>query len=114
MQMTAIGMNQKSVVNGVELRADTAIHGLLSALPAAVTQVTVGTVTYPVADLVKFAQALVQPWKDARAAHAALRQVTQNRPKDYQRPIAFLTDLRFSLSVILGRDNEDLSKFGFK
>lgn len=107
------GMNDKSVVKGVELRADTAIAGIQSALPAGVTQLTVGLVTYQVGDLLKHAQELVKPWKDARAAHAVLRSVNESRPQDNQRLLDFLADFKIALIGIYGRTSEELTKFGF-
>src|SRR5580704_9796265 len=113
--MSAIdGMNDKSVPKGVELRADTAIQGLQTAMPSKVTDVTVGAVDYKVPDLTTYAQSLVQPWKDARAAHAVLRQFAQDKPAAYQKLIAFLADLKIGMSSVLGRSSEELTKFGFK
>ena len=91
-------MNEKSVIHGVELRADSAINGLLNAIPAGVTSLTVGTVTYQIADLVAKARQLEKPWKDARAAHATIRAVTQSRPRDYQALVEFLADLKIRSS----------------
>jgi hypothetical protein len=106
-------MNQKSVVKGVELRADTAIQGLQTALPSGVTQLLVGSVTYQVPDLLKYAQSLVQPWVDVRDAHATIRQAMLTRPADEKVLVGFLADLRVALQALLGRDSETLTKFGF-
>jgi len=114
MTTTPNGMDKQSVVRGIELRADTAIQGLLTAMPAAVTQLTVGTVTYTLPDLVKYAQSLEQPWKDARAAHATIHQAILNRPTDQAKLDGFLADLKAALSQVLGRNSVVLKQFGFK
>jgi hypothetical protein len=105
--------NKKSFSTGVERVADAAIKGLQSAMPAGVTQLTVGKVTYTIADLVKLAEGLVKPWKDSRAAHAVIRQIAETRPEDHQKLSGFLADLKISLSSVLGRDSEELTTFGF-
>jgi len=105
--------SKKSFSTGIERVADAAINGLQSAMPAGVTQLTVGKVTYQIADLIKFAEGLVKPWKDSRAAHAVIRQVSETRPQDQQNLTAFLADLRVSLKSVLGRDSEELRSFGF-
>lgn len=101
-----------SFSTGVERKADAAINGLLSHMPAGVTQLTVGGVTYQVADLVKVAREHVQPWKDIRAARAVERQVLQARPEDDPKLRKFLADLKYALSCVLGRDSEQLRNFG--
>jgi hypothetical protein len=106
-------MNQKSVVKGVELRADTAIEGLQTAVPSGVTQLLVGGTTYTVPNLVTYAQSLVQPWVNVRNAHATIRQEMLTRPADTKALVGFLADLRVALQTLLGRDNEALTKFGF-
>jgi hypothetical protein len=106
-------MNQKSVVKGVELRADTAIEGLQTALPSGVAQLLVGDTLYQVPNLVKYAQSLVQPWVDVRNAHAMIRQAMLDRPADKKALVGFLADLRVALQTLLGRDSEVLTKFGF-
>ena len=111
---TPKGMDTQSVVRGIELRADTAIQGLQTAMPAGVTQLTVGTVTYQLPDLVKYAQSLEQPWKDARAARATVHQTVLNRPADQAKLEGFLADLKAALSQVLGRNSVVLKEFGFK
>ena len=108
------GINDKAVIRGIELRADTAVNGLQTALPPTVTQLVLGTVPYTIPNLVKYFQGLEQPWKDARDAHAVIRQVMQNRPEDYKLLLDALTNLKGALSGVLGHDSEDLTKFGFK
>jgi hypothetical protein len=108
------GMAAKSVVKGIELRADTAIQGLLTAMPAGVTQLTVGTVTYTLPDLVKYAQSVEQPWKDVRQAHATIHQAMIDRSADKQKLEGFLADLKASLTTVLGRGSATLLQFGFK
>jgi hypothetical protein len=107
-------INRKSVVKGIELRADTLIHGLETALPAGVTQLIVSGVSIQVVDLIKQVQDDVQPWKDARAAHAALRQFTQDRPAASQKLGALIADAKIAITTIVGRENEVLTNFGFK
>lgn len=106
--------NDETVVKGIELRADTLIHGLQTALPAGVTQLIVGGVSYPVADLVKLAQELVKPWKDVRAAHVAVRKFGQDRPAAEQKLTAFLADAKIAVMGLLGRENQALTSFGIK
>ena len=112
--MTTSSINDKAVIRGIELRADTALHGLQTALPPSVTELIVGTVSYKVPDLITFFQGLEQPWKDARSVRAMLRQIITNRPKDYQLLLNALANLKGALSGVLGHDSEDLTKFGFK
>jgi hypothetical protein len=107
-------INEKSVVHGLELRADTAIQGLLTALPPSVTQLVVGTVTYTIPDLVKVLQDDVKPWKDVREAHSIIRQVMASRPADRERLVDRLADIRDALKNVLGSRSEALTQFGFK
>lgn len=106
--------NQKQTFpTGLELKIETAIAGLLSHLPAGTTQLTVGGVTYQVADLVKHAEELVQPWRDIRGARSVVRQVIAARPVDEPKLRTFAEDLKYSLSTLLGRESEELRHFGF-
>jgi hypothetical protein len=107
-------INPKSVVHGLELRADIAISGLLSALPPTVTQLMVGGVLFQIPDLIKFVQEAVKPWKDVREAHAIIRAVMAARPEDAARLVQLLADLRDSLKTVLGSRNEALTQFGIK
>jgi hypothetical protein len=107
-------INPKTVPHGIELRADAVIQGLQTALPPSVTQLVVGSVTYAVPDLIKYVQTVEQPWKDARAAHAVLRQIMQSRPKVYQELLDLLANIKASLQGLLGHDSEALTRFGFK
>ena len=107
-------INPKSVVHGLELRADIAIQGLLTALPPSVTQLVVGGVTYLVPDLVRALQGAVQPWKDAREAHAVIRAVMASRPVDHAHLVQFLSDVRDSVKTVVGSGSETLTQFGFK
>jgi hypothetical protein len=108
------GINPKSVKRGIELRADTLIHGLETAVPAGVTQLVVSGVSTQVADLIKEVQDDVQPWKNARAAHAVLRQFTQDRPAATRKLAALIADVKIAITTIVGRENEVLTSFGFK
>ena len=107
-------INEKSVIHGLELRADTVIQGLLKALPPSVTQLTVDTVTYQIPDLVKTVQGAVQPWKDTREAHAVIRQNMANRPADRARLIDLLSGVRDAVKTVVGSRSETLTQFGFK
>ena len=107
-------INPKSVIHGVELRADLAMVGLQTALPASVTQLAVGGVVYTVPDLIVALQGEVKPWKDAREAHAVIRAVMASRPEDLQRLVQFLSDLKDALRSVLGSRNEALTQFGIK
>ena len=111
---TKNGINDKAMIRGIELRADMAIDGLLTALPPDVTQLVLGTVTYKVPDLIAFFQGLEQPWKEVRTARITIRQVIQNRPTDYKLLNDALANLKGALSGVLGHASENLTKFGFK
>jgi hypothetical protein len=106
--------NPSSTAKGIELKADTAIQGLQTAVPAGVTQILVGKVTYQLPDLVKYAQQMVQPWKTIRTAHATIRQEIAARPVDKKNLEGFLADLKIAMSAVLGRDSQVLTQFGFK
>ncbi len=113
--MTApFGMDDNSVARGTELRLDTLIDGLEHSVPAHITQLTVSGVVMPVADVVKKLKESVKPWKDARAAHAVLRAVTQSRPKDEESSLGLINDVKAGLVAALGRENQALTDFGFK
>jgi hypothetical protein len=108
------GLNDNAVSRGLELRADTAIKGLETAVPSSLTQVVLGTVTFKIPDLIAYFQGLEQPWKEARSAHATLRQIGMNRPADSKLLRDALANLKGALVGFLGHDSEDLTKFGFK
>jgi len=74
----------------------------------------IGTKPYAVADAIKVVQGAVQPYKDSREAHAVLRQRSQSRPKDKRTGLELLSDLKAGLVVVLGRESEELTRFGFK
>jgi hypothetical protein len=112
--MDSQGINEKSVPRGLELRADTALAGLQTSLPASVTSLVVGGVTYTVPGYIAFLQSTEKPWKDSREAQSVIRQVSQTRPQDAQKLRGALADLKVTLQNILGRESEELTKFGFK
>ena len=112
--MTTPSLNDKAVIRGVELRADMAVQGLQTALPPSVTQLFLGSTPFTIPDLIGHLQQLEKPWKDARAAHATVRQVVQDRPQDYQNLLSALVDLKGALQGVFGHQSEDLTKFGFK
>ncbi len=112
--MPNTGLNDKAVIRGTELRADTAIQGLQMALPPNVTQLVLGGVPYTIPNLIGFFQGLEQPWKDARKAHLIIRQVMQDRPNDEKLLLDALANLKGALTGVLGHESESLTKFGFK
>ncbi|HZV01411.1 MAG TPA: hypothetical protein VFF73_32155 [Planctomycetota bacterium] len=99
---------------GIELKADLAIQGLLTKLPAGVTQMLVGTTTFQLPDLIKHGQELLQPWKDVRAAHTTIKTAMVTRPSDKKNLEGFLADLKVSLMSIFGRESQSLNDFGMK
>ncbi|MEZ0227822.1 MAG: hypothetical protein ACAI25_04300 [Planctomycetota bacterium] len=103
-----------SFPRGIELVADTAINGLKFHVPAGVTSIVVGGVSYQIADLVKLAETLIKPWKDVRAARAVIRQAMDDRPEELAQLKTFLADLNYSVATIVGRDSEELRQFGFR
>ncbi len=111
--MTVNGLNDKSVVKGVELRADTLILGL-QASPPNVPQLVVDGVSYTIADFIKKVQDLEQPFKDARAAHGVLRQFTLDKSTVGKTLVTFLANAKIGLASVLGRDSDKLTAYGFK
>src|SRR5437879_2093458 len=109
---TPSGMDDKSVLRGVELRLATMIDGLSKSLPPGVTELKAGPVTYKVPDLVKKFHEIEKPWKDARAAKAALTTATQSR--DNRAAQDLLADVKAALVVVFGRGSQELLKFGVK
>jgi hypothetical protein len=107
-------MAGQAVAHGTELRLDTAINGLAFAIPAGTTSLLMGGTPTPVTDVLAKAQDLVKSWKELRDAHAVIRAFTQNRAAENAAARNFLADLRAALVTVLGRDNQDLTKFGFK
>lgn len=109
----SMGINNESVVRGTELRLDTVIAGLASALPASTTSLMIGRSSMAVADVVKLATALEKPWKDVRAAHAVIRGAMAHRLQDQDAARTFLAELQAALIGVFGRDSQELVKFGF-
>lgn len=107
------GMDNNAVIRGLELRLDTLISGLLSALPAGVTQLKVGDVMYQIPDLIKKAQEFNQPNKSKRAAHSVIRQAKLTEKRDREVSLDFLADMKAALVAELGRENATLTSFGF-
>src|SRR5581483_3311405 len=98
----AAGLNDKSVVRGMELRLDTAFGGANTSFPPSVQQIVVGGVAYSQPDLQKKIDSVRAPWKDARTAHATLRQFTQQKPALEQEATEFLTMLKGALVAQFG------------
>ena len=111
---TPKGMDDHSVVNGIELRLDKAILGLQASLPPGVTQIPMAGQNLSVADTIKLGQSRVQPWKDKRNANETLHQLSLDKVRNYQDALEFLADLKAGVVSILGRTNAALTNFGFK
>ncbi|MEZ0228094.1 MAG: hypothetical protein ACAI25_05670 [Planctomycetota bacterium] len=111
---TPTGMDDEGVVRGIELRLDMAVAGLKSSIPQGVTNLILDGVSYPVADLVKHADEVVKPWKKVREARMVIREATQGREDDRERALKFLADLKAALVPHVGRESQELLKFGFK
>jgi len=112
--MTTSIINPKSVEHGTELRLDTLIEGLQTAIPAGITSLPVRGAGTKIADCVTQAQALVAPWKTVRVARTTISGVMVNRTGDQEAARVFLTDMKTALSAVLGVDNQALAAFGFK
>jgi hypothetical protein len=106
-------VNEKSLTSGVELRLEVALDGVQNAFPASIQQVPVRGVTYTQASLAAKIQDVRSPWKTVRDAHATIRQFAQDKPELTRGAIQLLGDLKSSLAGQLGRDSQDLAKFGF-
>src|SRR5205085_654494 len=105
------GLNEKSVPNGTELRLDTAFEGVGTSFPPSVTQIVVSGVVYTQSDLQKKLESIRAPWKDARLAHATLRQFSQDKPRFEKAASDFLTALRAAMVAHYGIENELLTRF---
>ncbi len=111
---TPKGLDDNSVVTGLELRLDTAIQGLQTAMPAGVTTIPIAGANLTIPDTIKLAQTRVLPWKSKRGANETLHQLRLDYPRDYQAALEFLADLKAGLVPILGRTSASLTSFGFK
>ncbi len=110
---TKSGMDDNAVIRGLELRLDTFIAGLETALPAGVTQIKVGRVTFSISDLIAKAKELNQPYKSKRAARSVLRQAALTAEDDREAALDFLADAKAALVALLGRKTAELVDFGF-
>lgn len=106
-------MDENAVIKGVELRLDTLIAGLTSHLPPGTTTIVVNGVARPVADIIKSAQEANRPYKEKRAARAILRQWGLSKERDRHTALDLLADLKPALATLLGRENVELTHFGF-
>src|SRR5687767_4734292 len=104
--MKAVGMNEKAVLRGTELRLDTAFTGVTDSLPASIQDLVVNGKKLDPAALLKEIESIQTPWKDARRAHAVLRQFTQDKPKHKEAADAFLAGLEAALVAHFGRESE--------
>jgi hypothetical protein len=110
---TPSGMDQKSVVRGLELRLDTLIQGLQTAVPAGVTSIPVNGTMTTIADLIAQAQGAAKPYETGRAAHAVIRQLALTRQSDRETALTLLANVKPSIVALVGRTNVELTKFGF-
>jgi hypothetical protein len=106
-------MDQKSVVRGIELRLDTLIQGLQTAVPAGVTSLPVNGSMTTIADLISQAQGASTPYQTGRAAHAMLRQLALTRQSDRQTALTLIANVKPAIVSLIGRTNVELTKFGF-
>lgn len=107
------GMNDKAVVRGVELRLEAARVGVSQAFPP-VPQVVVAGKSYTQADLQARIDQELKPWKDAREAHATLRQFTKDKPQLTKAAEEFLAGVEAAAVAQFGRASETLTQYGFK
>lgn len=111
---TPTGMEPKDVIRGIELRLDTAKHGLETGLPEGTASLKVGAATWKIPALVTHIGGLEKPWKDLRALRKAIDVIMRARPKDHAGALDFLADLKAALVGVFGRESGELRKFGFK
>src|SRR5581483_320142 len=102
---TPIGMDDKAMAKGIELRLDTLIQGLLNNLPAGTTQIVVGGVTYPVSDFIAKVKEVNMPFKTKRAARTTLRQLSMTEEQDRKAALDLLADARAGLGALLSTKN---------
>ena len=105
-------INPNTVTHGTERSLDAVADGLKLGIPTGITSLLVGGVTYTVADLEKKVAEVAKPWKDVRAAHAVIRAAMASREADERAALSFLSDLRSAIVTLLGRKNEELTRFG--
>ena len=106
-------INEKSVITGVELRLDLALSGVMYSYPPSAKQVVLRGVSYDQAGLAAKLEDTAAPWKRVRDAHAIIRQFAQDKPELTKAAIQLLGDLKSSFAGQLGRDSQELEKFGF-
>ena len=107
-------VSSQAVTHGMELRLDTAIKGCTTAFPPGITALQVRNVSFNQADLNTKLVSLDQPFKDARAAHASLRQFASQRSDITKAGEQFLADLKAALGGAVGADSQLLTQWGFK
>lgn len=109
------GMDPHAKSFGLELRFDHVQAGVKEfGLPAAVTEVVIRGVRYTQAELERKLEELNDPHKRLREAKAYIRQFSRDRRRLTREHREFLADLNASVAGILGRDNEELTRYGFK
>jgi hypothetical protein len=108
------GLNPNTKVYGLELRLDTATHGINEAFPPNAKEVYLQGVPYNQSALRAEAADVVAPWKAVRAAKAVIRAFARAKPRHVARARTFLGNLQASMVSQYGATNETLTKFGFK
>lgn len=111
--MITPGMNDKAVTKGTELRLDTAFTGVQNNFPTAITEIVVNGKKYDQTSLLRELDGARAPWKDARQAHAVLRQFTSEKPEHRKFAQDLLAGVESALVAYFGRESEELTKFGF-
>ncbi len=112
--MKVVGMNDKAVVRGTELRLNTAFTGVTASFPAGVQEIVVNGKKLDRTALLQEIESVRAPWKSAREAHAVIRQFTQDKPDHKLRADELLAGLEAAFVAHFGRESEELTKFGFK
>jgi hypothetical protein len=110
---TPSGMDDKSVVKGLELRLDTLVNGLQNSMPAGVNSLPVNGNMTAITDLVQQGQDRSKPFKSRRSAHAVLRQLGLTKKSDREAALNFIADLKPAIMSVIGCTSVDLTKFGF-
>jgi len=107
-------MDKIAVIKGLELRLDTLISGLESAMPAGVSSLTVAGKTEKVSELIKVATELNQPNKAKRALRGSLREAVLESAQAKRPALELLARLKTALVNLLGATSSELTKFGIK
>jgi hypothetical protein len=106
-------VNSQSVSHGMEQQLDTAIDGCNNGFPPGVPTINIRGIVYGPADLKTKLETFDNPFKNARAAHAALHQFTSEKPALVAEAREFLNDLKMALGGAAGANNQFLASWGF-